>query len=113
MAVDQIQLKTLKDILGSETLHRVKESYIEDSQPKLELLGNAVESLDFATIEQLSHSLKSASSNLALSELARLFANMEAAATQQEPSSLAALYDAVQVTYPEELLELDSLLNAG
>ena len=51
MAVDQVQLKTLHDIIGKETLQKVQRSYIEDSEPKLLALGDAIETGDFATIE--------------------------------------------------------------
>ncbi len=111
MAVDQTQLKTLQDIIGKETLQKVQRSYIEDSEPKLSALGDAIETEDFATIEQLSHSLKSASSNLALSGVAEVFAQLEALATQQQTSQLAALYQAAQASYHQEVAELDALLN--
>ena len=111
MAVDQTQLKTLQDIIGKETLQKVQRSYIEDSEPKLLALGDAIETGDFATIEQLSHSLKSASSNLALSGVAEVFAQLEALATQQQTSQLAALYQAAQASYHQEVAELDALLN--
>ena len=111
MAVDQTQLKTLHDIIGKETLQKVQRSYIEDSEPKLLALGDAIKTGDFATIEQLSHSLKSASSNLALSGVAEVFAQLEALATQQQTSQLAALYQAAQTSYHQEVAELDALLN--
>ena len=110
MSVDQTQLKTLLEILGKDTIRRVKESYIEDSHPKLDYLGKAITDGDFEAVEQLSHSLKSASSNLALSGVAEVFAQLEALATQQQASQLAALYQAAQTSYHQEVAELDALL---
>ncbi|CUB03619.1 Hpt domain-containing protein [Marinomonas fungiae] len=110
MLVDHTQLKTLKDILGRDTLLRVKGSYEEDSQAKLNALEQAVNASNLEQVEQLSHSLKSASSNLALVSLTRLFAQMEASASQGQAEPLMTLLQNAQAEYPTALAELSTLL---
>lgn len=110
MVVDQTQLNTLKDIIGRDTLLKVKRSYEEDSQAKLVTLEQAVNAGDLNHVEQLSHSLKSASSNLALISLASLFAEMERHASQGQAESLNTLFQSAQREYPTALAELGALL---
>lgn len=110
MVVDHTQLKTLKDILGRDTLLKVKHSYEEDSQAKLVSLEVAVSTGNLEHVEELSHSLKSASSNLALVSLASLFAQMEATASQGQAEPLSALFHSAKAEYPTALDELGALL---
>lgn len=110
MVVDHTQLKTLKDILGRDTLLKVKRSYEEDSQAKLVTLEDAVSTGNLEHVEQLSHSLKSASSNLALVSLAKLFAEMENHANQGQTTPLSTLLQQAKTQYPSALDELETLL---
>lgn len=110
MSVDHAQLKTLMDIIGQDTLRRVKHSYVDDSQTKLVALKNAVEQHDMQQVEQLSHALKSSSSNLALATLAHIFAQLEAIGAQRAEGNLAQLYDDAECEYQHAIAELDSLI---
>lgn len=110
MAVDRTQLQTLIDIIGRETLVRVKESYIEDSQAKLIALGKAVAEKQLKEVDQLSHSLKSASANLALTSLADVFAQLELLSGQGQEEPLDALFEQANQEYQTALTELSNLL---
>ncbi|WP_417506887.1 Hpt domain-containing protein [Marinomonas gallaica] len=110
MSVDHAQLKSLMDIIGRDTLSRVKQSYFNDSQAKLVSLKTAIEEHDLYQVEQLSHSLKSSSSNLALSTLASVFAHMESDASQGQAENLSNLYQSAVDEYGQAIAELDTLI---
>lgn len=110
MAVDHTQLKTLMDIIGLDTLGRVKQSYLSDSRTKIAELENAIENQDIKQVEHISHSLKSASSNLALSTLAGVFAQMESDAGQGQVENLSHLYQSAVHEYHQAVAELDTLI---
>lgn len=103
MSVDIQQLTALVELLGVDTLTKVRSSYIQDSQTKMVELATAVEQGDTKTVEQLSHSLKSASANLSLTRLAELFAQMEAQANQNDDSQLATLYQQAHTEYQSSI----------
>ncbi|MBM6550603.1 Hpt domain-containing protein [Marinomonas ostreistagni] len=108
MAIDVPQLTTLLQILGDETLQKVRQSYLDDSQDKLPQLAAAIAAQDLAAVDHLSHSLKSASANLAMLELADVFAQMEAQASQGQSDQLAALYDSAMAEYQRSVSELNA-----
>ncbi|MCO4785701.1 Hpt domain-containing protein [Marinomonas atlantica] len=110
MSVDHAQLKTLMDIIGRDTLSRVKQSYFSDSQTKLVNLKTAIEANDLHQVEQLSHSLKSSSSNLALATLASVFAHMESDASQGQAENLSNLYLSAVDEYEQAVAEIDTLI---
>ena len=92
MPIDTHQLQSLISILGANTLARVRQSYLEDSEPKLAQLKHAIDGQQFSEVEQISHSLKSASANMALGQLAAIFAEMEQQSAQGKPERLSDLY---------------------
>ncbi|MFD1382893.1 Hpt domain-containing protein [Rhodanobacter aciditrophus] len=106
MPIDTDQLQSLISILGKETLVRVRQSYLEDSEPKLAQLKQAVETNQLASVEQLSHSLKSASANMALSDLAKCFADMEHQAAQSHSDQLMTLYIKAESCYGQSVTAL-------
>lgn len=110
MALDTQQLTMLLDILGREMLQKVHQSYLADSQTKMQQLQQAIAESDCPTVDHLSHSLKSASANLAMSDLASIFAQMEAQAAQGEHQDLAELYQAAQIEYQRALGQLSEAL---
>lgn len=108
MPVDTQQLQTLLDLLGVETLTKVRDSYIQDSQTKMVELRAAVEQQDLESVSQLSHSLKSASGNLSLNRLAELFAQMESQSNQGEASQLNELYQLADTEYQHSIEVLNN-----
>lgn len=77
--LDHNHLNSLIDLLGRESIEQVWINYQEDSAQKMEALLQAWEQQDFFVLEALSHSLKSASSNMALSRLADSLKQLEEA----------------------------------
>lgn len=108
MALDTNHLKTLQDILGADILKKVRASYLEDSAPKIERLGEAIAQQDFTNVNTLSHSLKSASANLAMLELADIFAQLEAQASQEQNTNMTELYQAAVAEYQLAVSELNT-----
>ena len=108
MAIDSQQLTTLLEILGAERLALVRQSYLSDSASKMQALGQSVAEQDWHAVNQLSHSLKSASANLALLSLADLLAQMEAQSAQEQGDSMQRLYEAAQSEYDRSVAELNA-----
>ncbi|WP_158541176.1 Hpt domain-containing protein [Marinomonas piezotolerans] len=106
MPIDTAQLQNLINLLGADMLQRVRQSFLEDSEPKIAQLKHAIAERDFAAIEQLSHSLKSASSNLALTELAAELAQLEAQATAHNDADFQRLYDNIESLYVQSVKAL-------
>lgn len=97
--LDTTHLNELVELLGKDTVHQICQDFIRDSQHKFSQLEQTWQENDLPTLGTLSHSLKSASANMALQsfsvEMAKLeknasLGNLEA--IQSQLSSLPALY---------------------
>ena len=106
MTIDSPQLTMLLDLLGVEKMQHVRESYLVDSAEKMSALGPCIQSQDWQAVYQLSHSLKSASANLALSDLAGLYAQIEAQSSTAQTDAIPALYEQAQEEYERSVIAL-------
>lgn len=71
------------------------------SPPQIERIAQAVQSLDYATAEESSHSLKSASATLGLHKVTAAAAKLEQLARLHEHASLARELDRLRLAYTE------------
>ncbi|TDO97494.1 Hpt domain-containing protein [Marinomonas balearica] len=105
-------LSELKLVIGLDALDSIKKTYIADVQQKFPELLQQSERGNFHSIHQLSHSLKSASANMGLVPLSKLYAEIESAGEKEQHESILALIQPVQTLQNASLTELNNVFMA-
>lgn len=82
--VDYQALQSLVDAIGLDTMSSVFELFVIDAAEKVQLIQQHVQEDSALGLRESAHSLKSASANLAMTELATLAAELEALALGSE-----------------------------
>jgi|GEM_PF-1711562 HPt (histidine-containing phosphotransfer) domain-containing protein len=91
--IDTAHLDTLTQLLGRDTINQIRLEYIEDSHEKLAQLLQAWDTKDYSELRQVSHSLKSASLNMAMSVFAKQCQQIEQSASQHNEQGMQAIID--------------------
>ena len=106
--IDQTHLDTLTQLLGRDTINQIRLEYIEDSGEKLEQLLQAWDEKNYSELRQISHSLKSASLNMAMSAFAKQCQQIEQLATlQHNEQDMQAIIDELPSLHTRSLLALE------
>ena len=105
--IDHAHLDSLIQLIGKETTNAIRLEFIDDSNEKITLLIQAWDKRDFQELRQVSHSLKSASLNMAMQVFAKQCQMIEEAATQQSDQGVQAIIDDLPTIHQASLKELD------
>ncbi|TPE53460.1 hypothetical protein FJM67_06545 [Maribrevibacterium harenarium] len=108
--LDTAQLDTMSEIIGKETYRTIFQSYLADSAAKLAQLKEVVDAQDADHIEKLSHSLKSATSNLGMVDLAARFATMEQQGKAADVAGAQASLGGLDSLYQDSIAALEEYL---
>lgn len=106
--IDHAHLNSLIELIGKETVNNIRLEFVEDSNEKIALLLQAWDRRDYQELRQVSHSLKSASLNMAMQVFAKQCQLIEEAATQQSDQGVQAIMDSLPATHQTSLKELDA-----
>lgn len=104
--IDTSHLDTLTQLLGRDTINQIRLEYIEDSHDKLAQLLQAWNTKNYSELRQVSHSLKSASSNMAMSVFAKQCQQIEQSALQHNEQGLQAIIDTLPSLHTSSLQAL-------
>ncbi|BFM50174.1 Hpt domain-containing protein [Marinomonas sp. THO17] len=104
--IDTAYLDSLTQLLGKNTVNQIRLEFVKDSSQKLELLLTAWQEQDYQQLKQVSHSLKSASLNMAANQLAEQCAIIEAASANEQASPIAAAIELLPTLHKETLAVL-------
>lgn len=106
--IDHAHLDSLIDLIGKETINNIRLEFVDDSNEKIALLLQAWERRNYQELRQVSHSLKSASLNMAMQVFAKQCQLIEEAATQQSDQGVQAIMDSLPAIHKSSLEELDA-----
>jgi len=104
--IDQSQLETLIQFLGKDTINQIRLAYAEDSRHKMTLLLAAWKERNYQELQQVSHSLKSSSLNMAMQMFAKQCQLIEACASQHNEQGIQAIIDNLPALHTVSLKEL-------
>lgn len=105
--IDHAHLDSLIQLLGKETINSIRLEFIDDSNEKIALLLKAWDNRDYKELRHVSHSLKSASLNMAMQVFAKQCKLIEEAATQQTDQGMQAIIDGLPTIHKTSLDELE------
>ncbi|WP_421847118.1 Hpt domain-containing protein [Marinomonas sp.] len=105
--IDHAHLDSLIKLLGKETINHIRLEFVDDSNEKIALLLKAWDNRDYKELRHVSHSLKSASLNMAMQMFAKQCQLIEEAATQQNNQGMQAIIDDQPTIHKASLKELE------
>ena len=105
--IDHAQLDSLIELLGKDTINVIRLEFVEDSHEKMTQLEQAWEKRDYDELQHISHSLKSASLNMAMQAFAKQCQLIEMAASQQSEQGIQAIIDDLPSLHQASLHELE------
>ena len=106
--IDHAHLDSLIQLIGKETTNAIRLEFVDDSNEKVTLLIQAWDKRDYQELRQISHSLKSASLNMAMQVFAKQCQLIEQAATEQSDQGVQAIIDSLPTMHQASLKELDA-----
>ncbi|WP_219701099.1 Hpt domain-containing protein [Marinomonas lutimaris] len=105
--IDHAHLDSLIQLLGKDTINAIRLEFVDDSTEKMVQLKQAWEKRDYQELRHVSHSLKSASLNMAMQLFAKQCQLIEEAATQQSDQDMQAIIDGLPAVHQTSLDELE------
>jgi HPt (histidine-containing phosphotransfer) domain-containing protein len=105
--IDHAHLDSLVQILGKDTINAIRLEFINDSNEKMVLLLQAWEKRDYQELRHVSHSLKSASLNMAMQVFAKQCQLIEEASTKQSDHGMQAIINGLPAIHQTSLKELE------
>lgn len=106
--IDYDHLTSLVEVLGKETMNKIRVEFVDDSTEKMTLLLAAWEAQNNYDIREISHSLKSASLNMAMKDFAAQCQQMESPAEPQSHAERQAIMDNLPALHQASLAELEA-----
>jgi HPt (histidine-containing phosphotransfer) domain-containing protein len=106
--IDHAHLDSLIKLLGKDTINVIRLEFVDDSTEKMAQLGEVWGKRDYQELRQVSHSLKSASLNMAMQVFAKQCQLIEEAATQQSEQGMQAIIDDLPAVHKASLDELET-----
>ncbi|GAA0235104.1 Hpt domain-containing protein [Marinomonas primoryensis] len=91
--IDHAQLDTLTQLLGKDTINQIRLEYVQDSRQKMTTLLDAWEERNYQELQNVSHSLKSSSLNMAMLVFAKQCQLIEKFASQHNEQEIQAIID--------------------
>ncbi|NVK75061.1 histidine kinase [Marinomonas sp. CT5] len=105
--IDKNHLNSLSELLGRDTVNQIRLEYVEDSFEKLTLLQQAWQDKNYPELAHISHSLKSASLNMAMQLFAEQCQKIEKAASQHSDQDLQDIIEKLPAIRQASLEELE------
>ncbi|MGO2510252.1 Hpt domain-containing protein [Marinomonas polaris] len=106
--IDHDHLDSLIQLLGKDTINTIRLEFVDDSNEKMAQLMQAWEKRDHQELKQVSHSLKSASLNMAMQIFAKQCQLIETAATQHSEQGMQTIIDGLPAIHQASLDELEA-----
>ncbi|NNJ91167.1 MAG: EAL domain-containing protein, partial [Gammaproteobacteria bacterium] len=100
------QLRKLGETSGRDVIGRAVRHYLEQTPADMAALQEAATKKDFATLNRIAHSLKSASANLGALQLSQQFASIEQAALDANIEVISSNLSLSEALLPKVLLAL-------
>tara|TARA_R110002167_G_C12460861_1_gene632708 strand:+ start:347 stop:679 length:333 start_codon:yes stop_codon:yes gene_type:complete len=91
--IDHAQLDTLTQLLGKDAINQIRLEYVQDSRQKMTLLLDAWKERNYQQVQNVSHSLKSSSLNMAMLVFAKQCQLIETFASQHNEQEIQAIID--------------------
>jgi CheY-like chemotaxis protein/HPt (histidine-containing phosphotransfer) domain-containing protein len=89
--------RAIQEFMGQkEILLAVLQTFINSAGPKIDTIRQAVKGADYDVIGSEAHAIKGAAANLTADRLARLAADLEQAAEDQQPNRIGELADKLE-----------------
>ena len=110
--IDRAHLDSLIQLLGKETINEIHLEFIDDSNEKMTQLIQAWDKRDYQELRHVSHSLKSASLNMAMLIFAKQCQLIEEAAAQQSGQGMQAIIDGLPAIHQTSLKELEEYFSS-
>ncbi|AEF56508.1 Hpt domain-containing protein [Marinomonas posidonica] len=104
--IDKAYLDSLTELLGKSTVDQIRLEYVQDSTNKLNQLMSAWGNRDFEELQQLSHSLKSASLNMAAKQFAQQCEIIEKSAKKEDETPIQTVIESLSDLHRETLMAL-------
>ncbi|RBO86293.1 Hpt domain-containing protein [Marinomonas aquiplantarum] len=104
--IDKAYLDSLTELLGKSTVNQIRLEYVQDSSSKLDQLLSAWDNRDFEALKQISHSLKSASLNMAAKQFAGQCEIIEKSAEKKDEAPIQNAIEHVSDLHKETLMAL-------
>ena len=114
-AIDRSVLESLCEMAGSEAsllLEEMINSYLEDTEIRLQAIAEAIKQADAETIHQAAHSMKSSSANLGAGNLANLCEELEQLGRNKTIERTQDLLSEAESEYKLVQQELQAFLSA-
>ncbi len=108
--IDAQVLEALREIAGDDfegLLAEVIDSYLEDSPPRVEAIGEAIAHEDAKALQQSAHALKSSSLTIGATSLSRLCAALEAMGRNGTTDGAATLLSQLEMEYERVKVALE------
>lgn len=106
--IDYSHLNSLTDLLGKKVINQIRLDYEEDCKQKMKSLEEAWNEKNYEQLQQVSHSLKSASLNMAMQFFAEKCQFIENAASQKNEQRIANMIDTLPDIHQRSLKELQA-----
>lgn len=106
--IEKSQINALIDLLGKDTINDIRLQYVEDSTQKIAKLKSAWDEEDYQTLQEISHSLKSSSLNMAMRAFAQQCEKIEQSASQQSDNGIQDILDSLSTIHSESLAALET-----
>ena len=107
--MDGTTLEGLKELL-EDAFSQLVETYLNDSQKRIDHLSQAIPENDFEVIRHEAHGLKGSSRNLGINGVGDLCEQIEHQGKDQNPQGLEQLFSAVQQQFAVVKVELPKYL---
>lgn len=106
--IDHTYLDSLTQLLGKDVINQIRLEYVEDSTQKIEQLLTAWDEKDHKILQEVSHSLKSASLNMAMHVLAEQCELIEQSASQSSDNGIQEVMDSLPTVHLASLKALEA-----
>jgi HPt (histidine-containing phosphotransfer) domain-containing protein len=104
--IDHSYLDTLTQLLGKNAINDIRLGYVDDSTQKMSDLLAAWQTRDYIKIQEISHSLKSASLNMAMTHFAEKCQIIEQLAPKHDEQGIHNTIDNLSAVHQKSLIEL-------
>lgn len=107
--IDHEHLESLTQLIGKDTMDQIRLEFIDDSHEKMTQLLQAWEERNYDALRDISHSLKSASLNMALRRFAEQCQQVEMASIQHDEQAIQPIIHQLPALHQASLNALADL----
>lgn len=104
--IDRAYLDSLVELLGKDTINEIRLIYLQESAQKLDDLAAAWKNQNYTDLQEISHSLKSSSLSMAMTDLAEQCREIEEFSKLPDKPNIDRLMKTLSKTHQKSLVEL-------